>query len=419
MKIKNKEDIINHFIDGNKKDFFIGVENEKFIFDSNSKKRCNYNQVESVLNFLHEKFKWEKVKEQNYLIGLKNNDKQVTLEPGNQIELAGAKLKNIHEVCSESFQFQDQLVSACKRLNLELLSIGFDPRSKLSEVPSNPKKRYNIMTKEMPKNGKLSLEMMYQTAGTQINLDYSDEIDFTEKFKLISYLTPLSIALFANSSIKENTFTKYLSYRSVVWQNTSRGGLPKIFLEDMDFEKYADFCLNFPLLFIVKDDEYLTPDNFTFKDFVENKIKKIDNKSPTTKDLENHLSTIFTDVRLKKYLEIRSIDACEWDCHCASPAFYTGLIYGNKYEALDIIKNWKADDVLNAYYEAPKKGLSTEINGKKILDWSKIFLNICKSGLDIRNEINSKGNNEIVYLKNIENILSEEKTKAEKSIKIA
>ena len=233
MKINSKEDIINHFIEGNKNEFYIGVENEKFIFDKKTKKRSDYKQICNVLKYLQINHGWETVSEDNNIIGLRKGDKQVTLEPGNQIELAGAKLKNVHEICSESYNFQDQIKSACEEFDLEMLSIGFDPITKLIDAPSNPKKRYDLMKKEMPKNGKLSLEMMFQTAGTQINLDYSDEKNFTDKFKLISYLTPLSIALFANSAIKENKFSKYLSYRSVVWQNTSRGGLPKIFLENM------------------------------------------------------------------------------------------------------------------------------------------------------------------------------------------
>ena len=203
MIIKNKEDVINHFVEGIKTKLSIGVENEKLIFDKSSGKRCNYEQIKGVLLFLHNNFDWIKVEENKNLIGLRLNDAQVTLEPGNQIELAGAKLNNIHEVCSESYKFQYQLDKACENLGLELLSVGYDPFSKLDEVPSNPKNRYNIMTKEMPKNGKLSLDMMYQTAGTQINLDYTSEKNFSEKFKLISYLTPLSIALFANSPIKE------------------------------------------------------------------------------------------------------------------------------------------------------------------------------------------------------------------------
>ena len=187
----------------------------------------------------------------------------------------------------------------------------------------------------------------------------------------------------------------------------------------MTFEKYADFCLEYPLLFIIKGNDYLFPNNYRFKDFMNNKIKEINNEMPSKKDLEAHLSTIFTEVRLKKYLEIRSVDACEWDCHCAAPAFFTGLIYGNLEESLDVIKNWKSEEILNAYINAPKKGLSTELNGKKLLDWGKIFLEISRTGLISRNKLNKKGNDETVYLKNIENILSENKTKAEKSIKIA
>ena len=419
MIIKSKEDIIEHFSKGNKTEQFIGVENEKFIFDKKGKKRSSYTQINKVLNFLSDNFGWKKIFEDENIIGLNLKDAQVTLEPGNQIELAGGKLNNIHEVCSESFKFQDQLMLACKKFDLDLLSIGYDPFTNLEDVPSNPKKRYKIMTDEMPKNGSLSLEMMYQTSGTQINLDYSDEKNFSEKFKLISSIVPLSIAVFANSSLKNKKFSNFLSYRSYVWQNTSRGGLPEIFLENMTFEKYADFIINLPLLFIKKGNNYLPPNNFNFKDFIENKIDLINKEGPKTEDLELHLSTIFTELRLKKYLEIRSIDACEWDCHCASPAFFTGLIYGNLNEALEVVKNWKKNDILNAYTESPKKGLATELNGKNMLEWTKIFLDISKTGLDIRNIINKKGNNEKIYLKNIDNIVIEKKTKAEKSLKIA
>ena len=163
MKIKNKEDIINHFVNGNKEQLYIGVENEKFVFDNNTKKRSNYLQISKVLDFLNKQYGWSRVEEDKNLIGLKQNGKQVTLEPGNQIELAGEKLKNIHEACSESFQFQDQLIQACKEFNLDLMSVGYDPITKLKDVPSNPKKRYQVMTKEMPKEGKLSLRIFQKT----------------------------------------------------------------------------------------------------------------------------------------------------------------------------------------------------------------------------------------------------------------
>ena len=416
MEINSKDQIINYFLNGAKKNFFIGVENEKFLFQEKNNVRATYSDVKKVFEILIKKFEWKEVKENENIVGLKIDGKSISLEPGNQIELSGDKLSNIHEVCSESYDFQNQLDQICKEIGLKTMSIGYDPITKLSNAPKNPKQRYKLMTKEMPKGGKLSLNMMYQTSGTQINLDYLSEDDFKKKFKIISYLTPISIAIFANSTILENKPSGYLSYRSKVWQNTSRGGLPKIFLENMDFEKYADFAINFPLLFIYKNNDHKNLNNKTFGDFMKGSLSEVNNHLPTFEDLELHLSTIFTEIRLKKYIEMRSWDACEWDCHCAGPAFYTGLIYGKLDESLDLIKDWKSEDVLKAYLDAPKKGLKTEINGKSILEWGKILLNISNRGLIDRNFKNKTGNDETIFLKNIEQILQQNKTKAEKTL---
>ena len=416
MEINSKDQIINYFLSGAKKNVFIGVENEKFLFQEKNNVRATYSDIKKVFEIFKKKFEWEEVKEDENIVGLKIDGKSISLEPGNQIELSGDKLSNIHEVCSESYDFQNQLDQICKEIGLKTMSIGYDPITKLSNTPNNPKQRYKLMTKEMPKGGKLSLNMMYQTSGTQINLDYLSEDDFKKKFKIISYLTPISIAIFANSTILENKPSGYLSYRSKVWQNTSRGGLPKIFLENMDFEKYADFAINFPLLFIYKNNDHKNLNNKTFGDFMKGSLSEINNHLPTFEDLELHLSTIFTEIRLKKYIEMRSLDACEWDCHCAGPAFYTGLIYGKLDESLDLIKDWKSEDVLKAYLDAPKKGLKTEINGKSILEWGKILLNISNRGLIDRNFKNKTGNDETIFLKNIEQILQQNKTKAEKTL---
>ncbi len=415
MLINSKEDLINFFHQGAKKEIFIGLENEKFLFDQSTNSRATYSKVRDVLHYL-KKFGWQEVTEGENLIGLTNNGKNISLEPGNQIELAGAKLKNIHETCSESFVFLDQMKKACEELNLKMISVGFDPISKIENVPKNPKQRYELMTIEMPKHGKSSLDMMYQTCGTQINFDYISESDFKIKFKLASYLTPVSIALFANSSIKEMKPSNFLSYRSKVWQNTSRGGLPEIFLEDMNFEKYVDMSLNIPLLFIMQNSKHIKADGKTFKDFMNGNIKVIENKKPTLKDFETHLSTIFTEIRLKKYIEIRSLDTCEWSCHCSGAAFYIGLLYGNLDETYEVINKWNKLDVMNAYLEAPKKGLGTMINNKSILEWSEILLNLSRKGLQKRNIKNKSGKDESIFLKSIENTLSNKKTKAEKTI---
>ncbi len=416
MEINSKDQIINYFLSGAKKNVFIGVENEKFLFQEKNNVRATYSDIKKVFEIFKKKFEWKEVKENENIVGLKTDGKSISLEPGNQIELSGDKLSNIHEVCSESYDFQNQLDQICKEIGLKTMSIGYDPITKLSNTPKNPKQRYKLMTKEMPKGGKLSLNMMYQTSGTQINLDYLSEDDFKKKFKIISYLTPIAIAIFANSTILENKPSGYLSYRSKVWQNTSRGGLPKIFLENMDFEKYADFAINFPLLFIYKNNDHKNLNNKTFGDFMKGSLSEVNNHLPTFEDLELHLSTIFTEIRLKKYIEMRSLDACEWDCHCAGPAFYTGLIYGKLDESLDLIKDWKSEDVLKAYLDAPKKGLKTEINGKSILEWGKILLNISNRGLIDRNFKNKTGNDETIFLKNIEQILQQNKTKAEKTL---
>jgi glutamate--cysteine ligase len=401
-----KENLIKYFQQGCKAEnkLNIGVEHEKFLFYNKSNKRINFETVTKIFNFL-EQFGWKPTKEKNNIIALHKKNKSITLEPGNQIELSGAPLNTIHHSCSESYEFLDELKKACKIFDLRMIANSFDPFSKLEHVPKTPKQRYEIMTNEMPKSGKLSLEMMYQTCGTQINLDYISEKDFIKKFKLSSFLVPLSTAIFANSPIKENKLNGYLSYRSKVWQNTSRGGLPKSFLEDMDFEKYVDMSINMSLLFIPKNGEHLKPDGKTFKDFMDGKISILNNKKPNIKDFENHLSTIFSEVRLKKYIEVRSLDTCEWDCHCSGPAFYTGLLYGNLNEALEITNKWRVSEVLNAYAEAPSKGLKTNIHNKTLLEWGKIFLNLARKGLEKRAIKNDKGKDESIFLQNIEKIL--------------
>ena len=409
--LKDKSDIVDYFNNGCKKEkhLKIGVEHEKFFFENKSNNRINFSTVLKIFDYLT-KFGWKSIKEGLDIVSLSRGDQKITLEPGNQIELSGARLDNIHLTCDESYKFLEELKEVCNHLNLKMMSISFDPSSKLQDVSQTPKKRYKIMTEEMPKKGKLSLEMMYQTTGTQINLDYISESDFSKKFKLISHLVPLSIAIFANSPFKESKANGYLSYRSRVWQETARGGLPKSYLEEMNFEKYTDMVINTPLLFIVKNNRHLSVNNKTFKDFMDGKIN---NLKPTYDDLKNHLSTIFTEVRLKQYLEIRSLDTCEWNCHCAGPAFYVGLMYGRVDASLEIIKNWKIDEVLNAYREVPKKGLNTLINGKSLLEWGKMFLKLSEEGLRQRSFENKKGLDETIFLNNIRKILLDNKTKAE------
>jgi len=416
--ITNKEHIFNYFKSGirDTKDFKIGIEHEKFLFNQNNNQRVDYKVVLKMFDKLSQ-FGWKPIIEKKNIIGLEKEGKNITLEPGNQIELSGDKLNNIHEACSESHDYLFELQQVTKKIGLRIVSAGFDPISTLAEVPNNPKKRYEVMTKDMPKGGSLSLDMMYRTCGTQLNLDYNSEEDFIKKFKIINSLVPISIALFANSSIVEKKNSGYMSYRSKVWQETSRGGLPEIFFDNMNFEKYADFAINFPLLFIQNDKEYLSGENYKFSDFMNGKIQEINGQLPTEDDLATHLSTIFTENRLKKYIELRSMDTCGWDCLCAGPAFNTGILYGNLDETYELISKWDKRKIINAYFEAPKKGFNTELMGKDLLYWSSLLLNLSKRGLEDRDVLNKSGENEAKFLDHLEKLIDDKKTNADHMIK--
>ena len=411
--ITKKEQIIEYFKSGikNKKEFKIGIEHEKFLFNSRDNKRIDYQKIKEMFSALLE-FGWNPVLENDNIIGLNKGGKNITLEPGNQIELSGDKLTNIHEACAESYDYLFELRQVTKKLDIKIVSAGFDPISKLNEIPNNPKKRYELMTKNMPLGGELSLDMMYRTCGTQLNLDYSSEEDFKKKFKIVNSLVPISIALFANSSIIEKKKSNYLSYRSKVWQNTSRGGLPKLFLEDFDFEKYADFVINFPILFIQQKKDYFEGKGYNFKDFMSGNIKEIKNRLPNENDLSTHLSTIFTENRLKKYIELRSMDTCGWDCLCAGPALNVGMLYGNLDGVYELISNWDKDKIMNAYLEAPQKGFNTQLMGKDLLYWSSVLLNLSKKGLEKRDIANKSGKNETIFLNHLQKVIDNKTTNA-------
>ena len=415
--INSKEQIIKYFKSGIKetKDFRIGIEHEKFLFNNQNNKRINYSKIKEMFAALLE-FGWNPILEKKNIIGLNKEGKSITLEPGNQIELSGDKLNHIHEACAESQDYLFELRQVTQKLNINIISTGFDPISTLDEIPNNPKQRYELMTKEMPLGGVLSLDMMYRTCGTQLNIDYNSEEDFIKKFKIVNSIVPISIALFANSAIVEKKKSKYLSYRSKVWQSTSRGGLPKLFFEKLDFEKYAEFVINFPILFIQHEDSYISGKKYTFRDFMMGKIDEIGNQLPTEIDLNTHLSTIFTENRLKKYIELRSMDTCGWDCLCSGPAFNIGLLYGNLDEVYELVSTWDKDKIINAYLEAPQKGFNTQLMGKDLLYWADTLLDLSKKGLESRDILNKHGKNETLFLNHLQKIINNKTTNADHMI---
>ncbi len=412
--IENKTQLIQYFKHGIKKDtdLRIGVEHEKFLFNKTDLKRINYDQIKKIFEILKEKG-WEPQLEKDKLIGLQRQNQKITTEPGFQYELSGAPFKNIHSVCSENSSHFNELKEIFSANSITTSSIAYDPFNKLADIPKSPKERYEIMSAEMPKGGKLSLDMMYKTAGIQINYDYTSEEDFEKKFKIGNYLAPLTIALFANSPFNENKLSGFLSYRGKVWQETNRGGIMPIAFENVNFEKYIDHAINYPILFLKKNRKYYLPNGQTFGDFLNGNLSFLKGEKPTLEDFENHLGTIFTEIRLKQVIEFRSLDTCNFGCICNGPSFFTGLIYGSLNETYEIIKKWKKQDVMDAYLNSPKQGLNTMLQNQKLIDWAKIFLDLSKKGLEKRNEMNKSGKNETIYLKHIEEIISNKKTRAE------
>ena len=412
--IENKSQLIQYLNDGIKKNtnLRIGVEHEKFLFNRKDLKRIDYEKIKKVFELLKNNG-WELQYEKDKIIGLKKGNQKITTEPGFQYELSGAPFKNIHLVCSENSSHFNELRDVFSSASITTSSIAYDPFNKLIEIPKSPKERYKIMTAEMPKGGKLSLDMMYKTAGIQINYDYTSEEDFEKKFKIGNYLAPLTIALFANSPFNENKLSGFLSYRGKVWQETNRGGIMPITFENVNFEKYIDHVINYPILFLKKRGKYYSPNGQTFKDFLNGDLSFLKGEKPTLEDFENHLGTIFTEIRLKQVIEFRSLDTCNFGCICNGPSFFTGLIYGSLGETYEIIKNWKKEEVMETYLNAPKQGLNTLLRNKKLIDWAKLFLDLSKKGLDKRNELNKSGKNETIYLKHIEEIIESKKTRAE------
>ena len=207
-----------------------------------------------------------------------------------------------------------------------------------------------------------------------------------------------------------------MSYRSKVWQNTARGGLPKIFFEELNFEKYADFVINFPILFIKDNGKYVSSKKYIFKDFMSGRINEIKNKIPDENDLSTHLSTIFTENRLKKYIEMRSMDTCGWDCLCAGPAFNVGILYGNIDETFEIVSKWEKNKIINAYLEVPKKGFNTQLMGKDLLYWASNLLDLSRKGLENRDKLNKTKKNETIFLNHLQTIIDNKITNADHMI---
>ena len=253
--------------------------------------------------------------------------------------------------------------------------MGVEPLIDLESFSLMPKERYNIMSKYMAKVGKNGLDMMKRTCSTQINLDFSSEGDMVKKFRVLLSLESIGTAIFANSPFQKGKLTDFKSLRSLFWMNTDdqrTGIIPFVFNDNFNFETYVDYALDVPMYFVKRQDKYINVAGYSFREFIEGKLEQIPNDKATFEDWQNHLTTLFPQVRLKQYLELRSMDACSWSEICGQSAFWVGLLYDKDCldEVYNIISRWTNDDRLYLYKNVPKYGLSTL--------FKKISLNVIK-----------------------------------------
>lgn len=407
-----------------KERFRIGTEHEKFPFfraDNSPVPYFGEASISALLEGMHAKLGWEPIIDAGNIIGLAEPKGMgaISIEPGGQFELSGAPLETIHETCKESNQHLATLREIAEPLGIRFLGIGGSPKWSYAETPHMPKSRYDIMTRYMPKVGSKGLDMMYRTCTIQVNLDFSSEEDMRRKMRVSMKLQSLATALFASSPFTEGKPNGLVSWRGDIWRDTDNqraGLLDFTFRHDFSFADYTQWALDVPMYFIVRDNRYHDCTHVTFRQFMNGALKgEIAAWEPTIGDWTNHLSTLFPDVRLKRFLEMRGADGGPWRRICALPAFWVGLLYddGALEAADDLTKDWTFAEVNALRNAVPAQGLKAEFKGHSLSNIAREVVDISRRGLKARARLNGEGQDETVFLAPLEEVLAKKATLAD------
>ncbi|MCA3255316.1 MAG: glutamate--cysteine ligase, partial [Alphaproteobacteria bacterium] len=325
-----------------------------------------------------------------------------------------------HQTCAETGRHLNQCQTIGDRLGLGFLGLGFWPDKRRDELPVMPKGRYAIMMRHMPRVGSLGLDMMLRTCTIQTNLDYASEADMVKKFRVSLTLQPLATALFANSPFTEGKPNGFLSFRSHIWTDTDpqrTGMLPFVFEDGFGYERYADYMLDVPMYFAVRDGKYVDAAGLSFRDFLAGKLSVLPGELPTIGDWKDHLSTAFPEVRLKSFLEMRGADGGPWNRICALPAFWVGLLYDQTAldAAWDLVKHWTIEDHARVRAEVPRLGLKAMTpRGRTLAELGREVLAIADLGLKNRARLNAAGDSEQGYLTPLHDIVARGQTPADR-----
>lgn len=408
--VESTDTLIAWFEEGNKprEQWRVGTEHEKFGFRKKDLSPIAYegnDGIHAVLVNMAEKFGWTPSLEGRLPVALIKGPAAITLEPGGQLELSGAPLRTIHETQNEINEHLHQLGQVCRDLDIVFLGIGAQPKWSFQKIPWMPKGRYRVMRDYLPAKGKLSLDMMTRTATVQANLDYADEGDMVAKFRLSMAVQPVVTALFANSPFLDGQPNGFRSYRAHIWHHTDPdrcGFLPFVFDPSFGFERYMDWAMDVPMLFYYRQGEYHAAGGVPFRRFFEGHLPALPGQRPTIDDWATHLSTLFPDVRLKRYLETRGADAGNSSTLCALPAFWKGLLYDSDAleGAWERVADWSMEDRWRLNAEVPKLGLKTAVPGGGTLrELALALLDLARDGLKTHNECNANGCDESLFLK--------------------
>ena len=392
--IESFEQLAEYIASGEKPraDWRIGTEHEKFGYCKARQLPLPYEgpaSVRAMLEGLQQRFGWQPVYEQDHIIGLTLNGANISLEPGGQLELSGAPLETIHQTCDEVNEHLREVHEVADRIGVRFIGLGAAPIWTHDQMPMMPKGRYKLMTPYMQKVGTLGTQMMYRTCTVQVNLDFASEADMVQKMRVALALQPVATALFANSPFLDGKPNGMKSWRAHIWQNLdpARTGMLPFFFEDgMGYERYVDYVLDVPMYFVYRDGKYIDALGQSFRDFLRGELPALPGEKPTLSDWADHLTTVFPEARVKKYIEMRGADGGPWRRLCALPALWVGLLYdqGALDAAWDLVKGWDAPTREALRIAAGRDALQGEAGGVKLHDLAREVVAIARAGLAAR-----------------------------------
>lgn len=375
-----------------KDDWRIGTEHEKFGYCKDTLNPLPYDgprSIRAILEGLRDRYGWAPVLEGDKIIGLEKDGANVSLEPGGQLELSGAPLISIHETCDEVNEHLREVQDVADGIGARFIGLGAAPIWTHEQMPVMPKGRYALMTSYMNKVGTHGTQMMYRTCTVQVNLDFSSEADMVQKLRVALALQPVATALFANSPFLEGKPNGHKSWRSRVWRDLDAdrtGTLPFVFEEGFGFEAWVDYALDVPMYFVYRDGKYIDALGQSFRDFLEGRLPALPGEVPTLSDWADHLTTIFPEARIKKFIEMRGADGGPWRRLCALPALWVGLTYDQSAldAAWDLVKDWDAETREGWRVAASEDGLQASLGGRSMQDLARDVVAIAESGLKAR-----------------------------------